>query len=69
MTDRIDPAETEKIWEGLKDMCKRGLLRPIIYDKEYMGLESVVPAMEDLASRKVWGKAVIRMDDDGRARL
>lgn len=69
MTDRIDPAETEKIWEGLKDMWEKGLLRPIIYDKEYAGLESVLPAMRDLASRKVWGKAVIKMVDDGRARL
>ena len=69
MTDRIDPSETKQIWQGLKDMCQDGLLRPTVYETEYIGLESVVPAMKDLASRKVWGKAVIRLDDDGRAKL
>lgn len=69
MTDRIDPAETTTIWGGVREMCEKGLLRPTIYDKEYTGLESVVPAMRDLASRKVWGKAVIRIDQEERAKL
>ncbi|CZR56041.1 related to quinone reductase [Phialocephala subalpina] len=62
MTDRINPAETAKIWEGIKDMWEKGLLRSTVYGKEYRGLESVVEAMKDLAERKVWGKAVIRLD-------
>ncbi|KUJ18732.1 zeta-crystallin [Mollisia scopiformis] len=70
MTDRIDPAETAKIWDGLNEMCEQGLLRPTVYEKEeYVGLESVVPAMKDLASRKVWGKAVIRLDGGERPKL
>lgn len=69
MTDKIDPAETEEIWERLNEMWEKGLLRPAIYDTEYTGLESAVQAMKDLASRKIWGKAVIRMDGDERARL
>ena len=62
MTDRINPAETAKIWEGIKDMWEKGLLRSTVYGKEYRGLESVVEAMKDLAERKVWGKAVIKLD-------
>ncbi len=64
MTDRIDPAETARVWEGLKELWKKGLLRPSVYDKKYNGLESVVTAMKDLADRKVWGKAVIRINED-----
>jgi len=69
MSDRIDPAETAKIWEGLKEMWEKRLLRPIVYGKEYRELESVATAMKDLASRKVWGKAVIRMEGEDRPRL
>lgn len=69
MTERIDPAETQEVWEGLKDLCKKGLLRPTVYDKEYRGIDSVVTAMKDIASRKVWGKAVIRVDDDHLSKL
>lgn len=43
-------------------MFDQGLIKPTVYDAEYNGLESTVTAMKDLASRKVWGKAVIRVD-------
>lgn len=69
MTDRIDPAETAKVWEGLKKMWKKGLLRPTVYDREYNGLESVVTAMKDLADRNVWGKAVIRINNEEKPKL
>jgi NADPH2:quinone reductase len=59
MTDRLDPMETAEIWKGLKIMWEKDLLKPTIFDRAYKGLESVVPAMKDLSSRKVWGKAVI----------
>lgn len=39
-----------------------GKIKPTVFEKEYAGLESVVPAMHDLASRKVWGKAVIHLE-------
>lgn len=62
MTDRIDPAETKKVWEGVETLWENGLLSPTIYDCEYRGLEGVVPAMKDLACRKVWGKAIVTLD-------
>lgn len=46
-------------WRGLNDLIKKGLVKPTMFEKEYRGLESVVTAMKDLATRKVWGKAVI----------
>ena len=45
-------------------MWEKGLFKPTVFDKEYRGLESVVTAMKDLSERKVWGKAVIRMDSE-----
>lgn len=38
----------------------QGLLKPVIYDEEqFIGLESVPRAMEAMAARKIWGKAII----------
>ncbi|CZT09682.1 related to quinone reductase [Rhynchosporium graminicola] len=68
-TDRIDPAETARIWQELKALWESGKLKPSVYKKEYRGLESVVHAMKDLESRKVWGKAVIVMEHEDRPKL
>jgi NADPH2:quinone reductase len=68
-TERRNPAENVEIWKGLRKMIENGLIKPTIYDKQYIGLESVVDAMSDLSERKVWGKAVIRIKHDGRPRL
>jgi NADPH:quinone reductase len=69
MTNRINPAEAKKSWDGLKNLLVKELLKPMVYDCEYNGLESVVPAMKDLAARKVWGKAVVLLHNDPTARL
>lgn len=64
----MDPKETEEIWKGLEKMWEKGLLKPMLFDREYRGLESVVSAMKDLSQRKVWGKAVVlvEQDDEGK---
>jgi NADPH:quinone reductase len=61
MTDRIYPAETVEIWRGIKELWGNGL-KPTVFEREYKGLEDVVIAMKDLSKRKVWGKAVVRLD-------
>lgn len=43
-------------------MLESGKIKPIVYGS-YTGLESVPRALDDLASRKVWGKAVIEVQD------
>ncbi len=35
-----------------------------MYDEEYKGLESVPRALKDLEDRKVWGKAVVQVDEE-----
>jgi NADPH:quinone reductase-like Zn-dependent oxidoreductase len=62
-TDRRDPAETARIWAELWPLVESGRIRPSLYDQEYAGLETVSRALNDIASRKVWGKAVIRVDE------
>jgi len=62
MTDRIDPSETAEIWRGLTSMIDQGLLKPTVYEREYIGLTSVSTALQDLSDRKIWGKAVVRIE-------
>jgi NADPH2:quinone reductase len=50
-------------------MIDNGLVKPTVYDNEYFGLGSVAEAMSDLSERKVWGKAVIQIKHDEKARL
>ncbi|EPE35531.1 NAD(P)-binding Rossmann-fold containing protein [Glarea lozoyensis ATCC 20868] len=68
-TERQDPAETVGIWKGLREMIDKDLIKPTVYDKEYTGLESVPEAMTDLSDRKVWGKAIIKVTHDVKARM
>jgi NADPH-dependent curcumin reductase CurA len=41
-------------------MLESGKIKPVVYST-YSGLESVPKALDDLASRKVWGKAVVEI--------
>jgi NADPH:quinone reductase len=41
-------------------MLESGKIKPVIYGT-YRGLESVPSALDDLAARKVWGKAVVEI--------
>lgn len=50
-------------------MWDQGLIQPAVFDKEYNGLESVVTAMKDLSERKVWSKAVVRLEVRGTSKL
>ncbi|KAI8629815.1 zeta-crystallin [Xylariaceae sp. FL1651] len=61
-TCRRYPEEKDQIWKELYQMIKKGTLRPTVFEKEYKGLQSVPEALADIASRKVWGKAVIQVD-------
>jgi len=64
----------EKIWSELDEMIRRGKIRSTIYEHRYEGLEQVPQALKDLGSRKIWGKAVVKInptaeEKDKRARL
>ncbi|EHY54558.1 hypothetical protein HRR83_004320 [Exophiala dermatitidis] len=59
-TGRRHPKENEEVWNGLNQLLESGKIKPIIY-ATYQGLESVPRALDDLAARKVWGKAVVQI--------
>ncbi|KFY33576.1 hypothetical protein V494_07495 [Pseudogymnoascus sp. VKM F-4513 (FW-928)] len=65
-THRRNPEETRVIWETLDSMITKGDIKPTVYDGDFKGLESVPHAMQEMADRKVWGKAVINLDDVGQ---
>ena len=50
-----------------------GSIKPVIYKEEYVGLECVPRAMDDLKARKTWGRAIVTIDGqgdiEGKARL
>lgn len=55
------PGENAAIWEGVKTLIEAEKIRPVVYDCDFKGLESVPNAMQAMAARQVWGKAVIEV--------
>jgi len=47
------------------ELVDAGKIRPVIYKENYMGLESVSRALDDLGTHKAWGRAVLRINEDG----
>ena len=58
-TGRRNPGENVIIAEGVAKLIAQGIIKPMIYDERYDGLEAVPRALADSAARKIWGKAVI----------
>jgi NADPH:quinone reductase-like Zn-dependent oxidoreductase len=61
---RHDPQRPKEVWDGFMKLVEQGSIRPVIYEEDYMGLESVAKALEDTKSHKAWGRAVIRIDEE-----
>ncbi|KZT57793.1 NAD(P)-binding protein [Calocera cornea HHB12733] len=58
-----EPQHIPEVWKGLFDLFESGKLKPAVYDPVYSGLDSVPGALQDLESRKTWGKAVVRVKE------
>jgi len=57
---------------ALLELIAQGRLKPAVFEKIYEGLESVPQGLKDLAERKTWGKAVVRVrpnDKKSQAKL
>ncbi|PGH03331.1 hypothetical protein AJ79_07409 [Helicocarpus griseus UAMH5409] len=70
-TDRKNPSETKQIWDGLMALIESGAVKPATFEKRYRGLSEVRIAMADLQAKKIYGKAVIHVDENenGKAAL
>ncbi|KAM0335567.1 hypothetical protein ACHAQA_000615 [Verticillium albo-atrum] len=61
-TLRRSPEEDERLWNGLQTLIDQGPIVPVVYDTVYSGLDSVPQALQDMVDRKVWGKAIITVN-------
>lgn len=50
-------------------MIEKGMIKPTVFEKEYRGLESVKVALRDLSERRVWGKAVVVLEEAKTSKL
>lgn len=51
----------------MEDLFERRLVKAVVFDRRYNGLESVPEAMNDMAARKVFGKAIICVAQSSKA--
>jgi NADPH2:quinone reductase len=56
-----DPENATQVVFEVLEHLSTGKLKPILFDKEYNGLETVSQALQDLEGRLTWGKGVIRI--------
>jgi NADPH2:quinone reductase len=61
---RNEPFRVPETWEALMHMFKTKKIFPTIFEHVYEGLDSVPQGLKDLADRKTWGKAIVRIRAD-----
>ncbi|SPO19639.1 related to quinone reductase [Ustilago trichophora] len=61
---RNEPDKIGETWEALLHMFKTKQIVPTVFEHIYEGLDSVPQGLKDLADRKTWGKAVVRIRAD-----
>ena len=59
----------EESWESYLELLAQGVIRPLVDDRQYRGIESIPYALQDLADSKLQGKAVVHMLDKGHSKL
>ncbi|CAI6339764.1 unnamed protein product [Periconia digitata] len=65
-----EPEMMDVVWEGLYKLFDSGKYRGIGYtDKEYVGLDSVGPALKALGARDTWGKVVVTVPQDAQSKI
>ncbi|TKW56658.1 Quinone oxidoreductase-like protein 2 [Colletotrichum tanaceti] len=70
---RRHPGEQKMIWDELHYLIESNKIQPAIFKPSYHGLGQVPRALKDMANRKIWGKAVVTLDNSmegtSRARI
>lgn len=61
---RRDPETVRKIWKEFDAMVDEGKIKAVVYSQAYLGLDSVGRAMNDLATHKVRGRAVVKIAEE-----
>ncbi|OMH82907.1 Quinone oxidoreductase-like protein 2 [Zancudomyces culisetae] len=58
-----------KVWEGIFDLISKGLLKPIVYQPVFNSLEQTNEALNTIASRKTFGKVVVKPGNSTESKL
>ncbi|MCJ1350280.1 MAG: hypothetical protein MMC33_000261 [Icmadophila ericetorum] len=70
MYPTYEPQTVEEVWRGLGQLMDEGRFRGTCFtDREYVGLESVGPALKALGDRDTWGKVVVTVPQEGQSKL
>ncbi|KAF1988598.1 zinc-binding alcohol dehydrogenase-like protein [Aulographum hederae CBS 113979] len=70
MYSTYEPGTVETVWDGLFELMESGKFRGTCYtDKEFVGLETVPEALEQLGSRGTWGKVVVKVPQPGASKI
>ena len=65
-----EPETVTSTWEGIFKLVEQRKFRGTVFEGKYKGLADVGRALEDLETRKTWGKVVVDMpEEEERARL
>lgn len=65
-----EPEMQQVVWDGLFELMEAKKIRGTNFeDKEYVGLERVGEALQALGGRETWGKVVVKVPQDGQAKL
>lgn len=65
-----EPEAQQVVWDGLFELMEAKKIRGTNYeDKEYVGLEKVGEALQALGARDTWGKVVVKVPQEGQAKL
>ncbi|KAM0720417.1 hypothetical protein Q7P37_004553 [Cladosporium fusiforme] len=65
-----EPETQQVVWDGLFELMEAKKIRGTNFlDKEYVGLEKVGEALQALGARETWGKVVVKVPQDGQAKL
>ena len=67
---RNEPEKINEVWNELFKLLESRKVQGTNYtDKEYVGLEKVPEALAALGERETWGKVVVKVPQDGQAKL
>ena len=70
MYSKMEPQTEAKVWQDILKLIEEGKFKGTEFtDKAFVGLESIPEALKALGSRETWGKVVVRLPQDGQAKL
>ena len=64
---RRHPEEVVEVWRNFDELVEEGAIKAVIYDQNYLGIDSIPRALNDLAEHRVWGRAVVQIADENGA--